>query len=126
MEVVKLSPAALRDLDEIADYIAKDNYARAISFTDELYDACAELSTNPMAHPDRSDLGSGLRLKIYKNYLIIFRIGPDPRGTHRPWRARSEEPFLKITASRNIIGSCEIRALLTRAKQERFLLLRFI
>jgi toxin ParE1/3/4 len=76
MEVVRLSPAALRDLDEIADYIAKDNYARAISFTDELYDACAELSTNPMAHPDRSDLGSGLRLKIYKNYLIIFRIGP--------------------------------------------------
>lgn len=75
MAIVKLSPAALRDLDEIADYIAKDNYPRALTFTDELYDACAGLSTNPMAHPDRSDLGPDLRQKIYGNYLIIFRIG---------------------------------------------------
>lgn len=76
MEVVRLSPAALRDLDEISDYIAKDNYPRALTFTDELYDACAELLTNPMAHQDRSDLGLNLRQKVYKNYLIIFRIGP--------------------------------------------------
>jgi toxin ParE1/3/4 len=55
--------------------MAQDNYPRALTFTDELYDACAELLTNPMAHPARFDLGSDLRQKIYKNYLIIFRIG---------------------------------------------------
>ena len=76
MEIVRLSPAALRDLDDIADYIAKDNYPRALTFTDELYDACAKLLTNPMAHEARSDLGPDLRQKIYKSYLIIFRVGP--------------------------------------------------
>ncbi len=65
MLAVKLSPAALRDPSEIANYIAKDNYPRSLTFTDELYDASASLAANPLAHAARPDLGENLRQKIY-------------------------------------------------------------
>jgi len=76
MLTVKLSPAALRDLSEIANYIAKDNYPRSLTFTDELYDACASLTTNPLGHAARPDIGEDLRQKVHGKYLILFRVGP--------------------------------------------------
>jgi plasmid stabilization system protein ParE len=40
---LRFSPAAERDLEEIADYIAQDNPQRALSFVVELRQTAAEL-----------------------------------------------------------------------------------
>src|SRR5687767_12350140 len=77
MSRVRLSPRAIVDLDEIGDYIAKDNPVRAATFVDELEAACFRIAENPRAYPLRSDLASDLRISVYTNYLILFRILPN-------------------------------------------------
>jgi toxin ParE1/3/4 len=58
------SPRAEADLEQIGDYLARDNPARAISFLEEL-----------RAHCD--DLATGLRMAVHGRYLILFRANPD-------------------------------------------------
>jgi len=77
MSRVRLSPRAVTDLDEIGDYIAKDNPLRAPTFVDELEAACFRIAENPRAYPLRSDLASDLRMAVHTNYLIFFRILPN-------------------------------------------------
>ena len=77
MQVVRLSPAALRDLEDIEDYIAQDSYANAQTFVDELYFACLKLAEHPRAYVQRTDLGPDLRQKVQRNYIIFFRILAD-------------------------------------------------
>jgi toxin ParE1/3/4 len=71
---VRLSPRAVTDLDEIGEYIARDNPLRAITFVDELESACRRIAENPQAYPLRSDLAPDLRMAVHTNYLILFRI----------------------------------------------------
>ena len=46
-----LSPAARQDLLDIGDYIADDNPVRALSFVDELEEACKGLLEAPLRFP---------------------------------------------------------------------------
>jgi toxin ParE1/3/4 len=68
-----LSPRARLDLEEIGDYIARDNPARAITFVDELRIHCFRIAATPTADPAREDLAPGLRMAIHGRYLIFFR-----------------------------------------------------
>ena len=74
MKVI-IATSALRDLDEIFDYIAVDNPARALTFTDELVDRCNELADFPKAYPlvPRYE-NQGFRRRVYGNYLIFYRV----------------------------------------------------
>ena len=74
MKTVRLSPRAEADLEEIGDYIARDNPARAATFVLELENACARIADNPNAYALRNDLAEGLRMAVYRPYLILFRI----------------------------------------------------
>ena len=74
---VKRSRQADRDLLGIADYIARDNAARASSFVRELRSACARLGDMPAATLARPDLAPGLRMKAFGNYLIFLKIEGD-------------------------------------------------
>lgn len=94
MQVVRLSPAAERDLDAILDYIAQDSYPRAKAFADELYAACMALAVLPRAHQQGPDLGPGLRQKIHENYVIFFRIGPDEIRVERILHGARDLPAL--------------------------------
>ncbi|HEY3909690.1 MAG TPA: type II toxin-antitoxin system RelE/ParE family toxin [Stellaceae bacterium] len=67
------SPRARLDLEDIGDYIARDNPARAVSFLDELRAHCDRISTAPMSYPSREDLAAGLRVSVHGRYLILFR-----------------------------------------------------
>jgi toxin ParE1/3/4 len=69
-----LSPRAQLDLEEIGDYIARDNPGRAISFLDELKAHCGRLLAMPSAYPAREDLGAGIRMAVHGRYLILFRV----------------------------------------------------
>jgi toxin ParE1/3/4 len=70
---LRISPAAERDLEEIADYIAQDNPRRALSFIAELRQTAADIKSNPLAWPERSDLLPGLRMRPFGQYLVFYR-----------------------------------------------------
>ena len=61
------------DLQEIGDYIAKDNPRRAESFIDELLDQAEKIAQMPTAYVAREDLASGLRMCVHGRYLLFFR-----------------------------------------------------
>lgn len=76
--IVRLTRAAERDLEEIADRIAADNPQRAVSFVHELRGACLGLAD----FPDRFPLvpryqRHGIRRRVHGNYLIFYRPEPE-------------------------------------------------
>ncbi|MBF6990845.1 type II toxin-antitoxin system RelE/ParE family toxin [Cupriavidus sp. IK-TO18] len=77
--VVRLTPLAEAELEAIADYIARDNPRRALSFVQELRDRCLSLADMPLAFPlvpryeDR-----GVRHRVHGNYQIFYRVVGDP------------------------------------------------
>ena len=74
--LIKRTKTALRSVDEIAGYIAKDNPARATSFVLELQEAVTKLQ----AHPGMGRAGRvpGTReLVLHQNYIAIYRVRGD-------------------------------------------------
>ena len=77
MKVV-IAEAAEIDLQDIADRIAIDNPARALSFVRELRVSCTALADSPRAWPLMPDRGHGeIRRRLHGAYLIFFHIGAD-------------------------------------------------
>ena len=72
-----LSPRAAADLEEIADYIARDNPVRAATFVSELEAKCRAVAAAPELYPARPDLAPGLRMAVHGRYLVLYR---DPPG----------------------------------------------
>lgn len=73
----EISPLAEADLNEIGDYIARDNPKRAISFIDELVSHCRKIAQMPLAYPARDELTLGLRTCSHQRYVIFFTIAVD-------------------------------------------------
>jgi toxin ParE1/3/4 len=71
------SPRASADLDEIGDYIARDNPTRAILFVEELREHCAAILAVPASYAPRDELGAGVRMAVHGCYLILFRANAD-------------------------------------------------
>jgi len=74
--LIKWTKTALASVDEIADFIAKDNPTRATSFMLELQAAVTQL----LAHPGMGRAGRipGTReLVLHKNYIAIYRVRGD-------------------------------------------------
>lgn len=68
-----LSPRAAADLEEIAEYIARDNPVRAASFVAELETKCRAVAQAPKLYPARSDLAPRLRMAVHGRYLVLYR-----------------------------------------------------
>ena len=74
--IVVLTAEAEADLERIGDHIAERNPARAITFVDELRARCERLADAPQAFPLVARYQkTGLRRRMYSNYLIFYRIG---------------------------------------------------
>jgi plasmid stabilization system protein ParE len=75
---VHLSAEAEQDLERIADYIARDNPPRAVSFLQELRVKCLALADMPERFPlvPRYE-ASGVRHRVHGNYLIFYRVEPE-------------------------------------------------
>ncbi len=71
------SPRAALDIEEIGDYIARDNPTRALSFIEELQTHCDKIAKTPSAFPKREDLAPDLQMSVHGNYLILFRVSDD-------------------------------------------------
>ncbi len=71
-----LSPRAAADLEDIAEYIARDNPERAATFVEELEAKCRAVAAAPDIYPARPDLAPGLRMAVHGRYLVLFRELP--------------------------------------------------
>lgn len=73
--IVALSAEAESDLEDIADFIARDNPARALSFVQELRASCRNLADMPMGYPlvPRYEK-RGIRRRVHGNYQIFYRV----------------------------------------------------
>jgi toxin ParE1/3/4 len=83
-----LSPRAVADLEEIADYIARDNPVRAATprvrppagpracFIAELEAKCRAIAETPELYRARTDLAAGLRMAVHGRYLVLYREPP--------------------------------------------------
>ncbi|MGK9170155.1 type II toxin-antitoxin system RelE/ParE family toxin [Inquilinus limosus] len=73
--IVALSVEAESDLEAIADFIAKDNPARALSFVQELRASCRSLADMPMGYPLVLRYEKqGIRRRVHGNYQIFYRV----------------------------------------------------
>jgi toxin ParE1/3/4 len=73
---LKWTQTALRSVDEIAGFIAKDNPSRATSFVMELKVAVNKLQVHPGM--GRAGRVPGTReLVLHKNYIAIYRVRGD-------------------------------------------------
>jgi len=72
MKRLTFSPQAALDLEEIGDYIARDNTTRALSFLSELELHCYRIAEMPTAFVKRDDIAPGIQMAVHGNYLILF------------------------------------------------------
>lgn len=70
----ELAPAIESDLEAIATYIARHNQRRAQSFVRALRRHFETVAGNPQGYRLREELGAGIRIAPFGNYLVIFRI----------------------------------------------------
>jgi plasmid stabilization system protein ParE len=71
---------AAGDLDQIWDYIAKDNVAAADRLIAKLFEAFEELARNPALGHARRDLTTAdVRFWPVGNYLVIYRLASQSR-----------------------------------------------
>ncbi len=76
--IVELTFEAERDIEDIGDYIARDNPKRAFSFVEELRVKCFDLAHAPRGYPlvPRYE-ARRVRRRIHGSYLIFYREEPD-------------------------------------------------
>lgn len=73
----RFSRRAEADLDEITAYIARDNPARAVRFVGELREHYRGLVAFPEARRLHPELGEGVRLSVFGNYVVLYVVHPD-------------------------------------------------
>lgn len=71
------SPRAAADLNEIADYIARDGPGRALRFVQEIRERCAGIVLAPQGAVRRDDLLPGIRMVPFRRYLIFYTASGD-------------------------------------------------
>ena len=76
---VMVNPRAIRELDNIYEYIANEKSApkNAIRQVDRIKKAVLNLDTFPQSHQERNEgryAGKGYRQLLVDNYIAIFRI----------------------------------------------------
>ena len=69
---VLFTPLADTDLEEIGDYIAQDNPARALTFIQEIRAQCQKIGKSPLAYRARPELGDEIRSCPFGNYVILY------------------------------------------------------
>jgi toxin ParE1/3/4 len=72
MSHARLTYQAASDLEEIEDYISRDNPDAAARVVLEIRDVCDLLAKHPEAGDDRSELRSGMRGFPVGNYIIFY------------------------------------------------------
>lgn len=73
MKELIVKAQARLDLRSIAEFIARDNPARAVSFIDELLDRMTAAAEWPKGFRERGEWGTEIRSVSHHRYHIVFR-----------------------------------------------------
>lgn len=84
---VKINPKAIRELDNIYEYIANEKLdpENAKGQVDRIKKAILSLDTFPQSHQERNDgryAGKGYRQLLIDNYIAIFRIDEPQKAVY--------------------------------------------
>jgi plasmid stabilization system protein ParE len=71
---LRLSPCVPGDLEEIAEYIARDSPRQAVRLLRELRARMKEIAKQPALYQLRREIGKDARLAILGQYVILSRI----------------------------------------------------
>lgn len=78
MATVIWAPAAVDDVNQIAEFIARDSRDHATLFVERLIEATSRLQSFPYSGRIIPEIGDGLRREIiYGAYRIMYRIKND-------------------------------------------------
>lgn len=77
MTKFRLTPEVDSDLEDIADYIIRDNPERALSFVDEVVAKFRVIGERPESFPLVEGMPWPLRSALHGNYRILFEIIDD-------------------------------------------------
>jgi toxin ParE1/3/4 len=93
---VAITDAAERDLEDIGDWIARDNPGRALSFVRELRTCCMGLSRQPKRFQVVARYAlADVRRRVHGAYLIFYVVARDEIKVIRILHgARDFEPLL--------------------------------
>ena len=73
MSQPNFSLAAVKDLREILEFVARDNPKAAVAIVDKLEEVCNRLAENPHMGSPREDLRTRLRCFTSGSHVIYFR-----------------------------------------------------
>ncbi len=76
MKVV-FSPRSEEDLEEMADFIARDSPRRAVRFIAEVRVTCEKLAEAPLGYELQPQLDPGIRRTVHGRYLIFYSAEPE-------------------------------------------------
>jgi toxin ParE1/3/4 len=72
---VEFSPTALSDLEDIADYIARDNPIAAEQWVDKLVEAAEKIASHPRSGRAVPEIGDPrIREVIVREYRVVYRV----------------------------------------------------
>jgi plasmid stabilization system protein ParE len=83
---LELSAFIEGDLDDIAEYIAKDNPRRAVTFIQDIRAKFGDIARHPLIYQLRPEIGEGARMATVGNYAILFRVDGDVLRMRATWR----------------------------------------
>ena len=69
---LEFSPRAVADLQEILEFVARQNPQAAVRLVDRLEETCRGLVTMPAVGTRRNDLAPGIRALSHGNYVVYF------------------------------------------------------
>ena len=88
-----LSPHAAIDLEEIAEYIARDNPVRGRKLRRRVGSEMPGGRRDAELYPARTDLAPGLRMAVHGRYVVLYRDLPGENARARRTRgARFPQP----------------------------------
>ena len=74
---IRRLPRAIRDVDEIWDWIAAENHEAADRVSERIAKATDRLADFPASGTPRPDLGPEARSIVVGKYVVLYRVGPD-------------------------------------------------
>jgi toxin ParE1/3/4 len=72
--IVRFSPSAAQDLEEIGDYINAHNPAAAYRFVRDLRGRCGKLSDAPQRGVARREFGDAVRSFPFRRYVVFYSV----------------------------------------------------
>ncbi|MEZ0324421.1 MAG: type II toxin-antitoxin system RelE/ParE family toxin [Fimbriimonas sp.] len=77
---LRVSSAAIQDLDEFHAYVSKDSPQRASKWLSGAWSVIFDLAANPRSYPllpENDEMGVELRNAHYHSHRIVFRVRED-------------------------------------------------